>query len=288
VSKPLIVIVGPTASGKTALAMEIARRFNGEIICADSRTVYKGLDIGTAKPSAADRLAIPHHLLDVVTPNQHFSAAEFKQLAERSIIDIRKRGKLPILVGGTGLYIDAVIFDYKFGAVADPGIRAELEKKTTKELQDICREKNIKLPTNFNNRRHLIRAIELGGLIKSPRVMISDTIVVGISPTKEILSDRIRRRTKDMFDKNLLHEAQTIAAQYGWENEAMTGNIYQIAKQVLGKDIDVDTATEMVIKSDLNLAKRQMTWFRRNPAIQWSSDPQVLITKIDQFIASKK
>ena len=112
----LLVIVGPTASGKTALAIELAERMNGEIICADSRTVYRGLDIGTAKPTPEERARVPHHLLDVVDPDQPFSVADFKRLAEQAITDVRRRDKLPILVGGSGLYIDAIIYDYQFSA----------------------------------------------------------------------------------------------------------------------------------------------------------------------------
>lgn len=116
---PLVVITGPTASGKTSLAMEVAKLFNGEIICADSRTIYKGMDIGTAKPTKKEQAAIPHHIIDVVEPNQSFTVADFKELALKAIDDITKRGKLPIMVGGTGLYIDSVIFDYQFGPAGD-------------------------------------------------------------------------------------------------------------------------------------------------------------------------
>lgn len=120
VSRPLIVIVGPTASGKTTLAIELARRLDGEIICADSRTVYKGMDIGTAKPTEEEQLFVPHHLLDVVDPGERFTVADFKRLANEAIIDIIGRGKVPIMVGGSGLYIDAVLFDYKFAPVGTP------------------------------------------------------------------------------------------------------------------------------------------------------------------------
>jgi tRNA dimethylallyltransferase len=144
---PLIVIVGPTASGKSALAMQLAERFGGEIICADSRTVYKGMDIGTAKPSAEDQARVPHHGLDLVEPGERFSAVDFKNYATQTIADIRARGKIPFLVGGTGLYVDAVIFDYHFGQ-ADPELRAKLEALSLEELHEYCRNNNIKLPEN--------------------------------------------------------------------------------------------------------------------------------------------
>src|SRR5688572_21256799 len=164
-NKPLIVIAGPTASGKSALAMKVAKKYNGEIICADSRTVYKGMDIGTAKPSAVDRKEVPHHLLDIVQPNQPFTAADFKEQALAAIDDISGRGKLPIMVGGTGLYIDSVIFDYRFGDPADPDKRAQLQDMTLEQLQQMCVMEGIRLPENTKNKRHLVRAVELGGVI---------------------------------------------------------------------------------------------------------------------------
>src|SRR6266496_2898548 len=124
---PLVVIVGATASGKSALAMEVARQWDGEIIAADSRTVYKGMDIGTAKPTAEDQAHVRHHLLDIRNPDEHFSAAEFKQLAETAIKNISGRGKLPILVGGPGLYVHAILYDYQFGPAADMQKRAYLD-----------------------------------------------------------------------------------------------------------------------------------------------------------------
>ena len=166
---PLIVITGPTASGKSALAMDIAKKYGGEIICADSRTVYKGMDIGTAKPTEQDQREVPHHLLDVVEPNQPFSAAEFKERANQAICDISARGKLPMLVGGTGLYIDAVLFDYHFGLPADPNRRSDLQAMSVEQLQHVCLEQGIHLPINVRNKRHLVRAIEIGGVIQQPK-----------------------------------------------------------------------------------------------------------------------
>ena len=139
---PLVVIAGPTASGKTALAIELAEKFGGEIICADSRTIYKYMDIGTAKPSAEDRARVPHHGIDLVEPGEDFSAADFKFYALGMIADIRARGKVPFLVGGTGLYIDAVVYDYQFGPKADPVQREILESMTLEQLHDYCYKNN--------------------------------------------------------------------------------------------------------------------------------------------------
>ncbi|MGH7196167.1 MAG: tRNA (adenosine(37)-N6)-dimethylallyltransferase MiaA [Candidatus Saccharimonadales bacterium] len=284
-NKPLVVIVGPTASGKSDLAMQMALKHNGEIICADSRTVYKGMDIGTAKPSAEDQAKVRHHLVDLVEPNQHFSAAEFKKRAEEAIRDIHRRGKLPIMVGGTGLYVDAVIFNYQFGPPTDPELRAKLQALSIEKLQELCREKNIKLPENISNKRHLIRAIELGGLIKAAREVKSNTFVVGMAIEKKKLRDRIIERTAAMVREGILEEVEKLGAKYGWESEAMTGNIYRIFKGVVLHKKPLQTAIEEFIRADMKLAKRQMTWFKRNPFIVWGS-PSELAHKIDQFVGA--
>jgi tRNA dimethylallyltransferase len=285
--QPLVVIVGPTSSGKSDLALRIAREHNGEIICADSRTVYKGMDIGTAKPSKEEQSEIRHHLLDVVEPDQPFSAARFKQLANQAIEDISRRGKLPIMVGGTGLYVDAVIFDYQFGEQADSSERERLQQLSVPELQRICSDKNIEMPFNAANKRHLIRAIELGGLPKRTTVLRSHTIVVGISTEKIILEKRITSRVHAMIAAGILHETKELGERYGWQTEAMTGNIYRVFHEVLQGTLSEEEAIEVVSRSDLRLAKRQMTWFRRNPHIIWG-DSAELEGRINSFLAVVK
>ena len=139
-SIPLIAIVGSTASGKTELAIGLAEAYNGEIICADSRTIYRGMDIGTAKPTADERSRVRHHLLDIIDPNQRLSVAEFKQLAESTISDIHNRGKVPFLVGGSGLYIDSILYDYTFASEADPKLRTKLDGMSSEELIELLHE----------------------------------------------------------------------------------------------------------------------------------------------------
>lgn len=285
---PLIVITGPTASGKSALGMKVAQKYDGEIICADSRTVYRGLNIGTAKPTAEDMHLVRHHLVDIVNPDQSFSAAQFKKMATSAIDDVLSRSKIPIIVGGTGLYVDSVIYDYEFGTPANLARRQELQQKSVKELQDICRKNNISLPENDKNSRHLVRTIELGGSVEQKRCIRNNTIVVGISVDKDVLRERVRGRIEQMFADDVLSEAKNVAHKYGWDSEAMTGNIYRICRLVLSGEIDVPTAVEKCIQSDMSLVKRQNTWFKRNDQIVWSENPEVLLEKIEQFITSQK
>lgn len=281
---PLVVIVGPTASGKTALAVQAGQKFGGEIICADSRTIYKGMDIGTAKPTPEERSLVPHHLLDIIDPTDPFSAARFKQLAEETIVSISSRGKVPIMVGGTGLYVDGVIFDYSFGKPADPDLREKLQTLSTTDLQAYCRYKNIDLPINSKNRRHLIRAIELGRIQKSNRTIRRHTLVVGLTIEKAILRTRVEARAKDMFANGVVDEVARLAVKYGWGSEAMTGSIYRILRAVIAGEISEQEALSRFIQSDMQLAKRQITWFKRNPSIHWHDSPQQCLLEIEQFL----
>ena len=285
VKPPIVVIVGPTASGKSRLAIDIAEHQNVEIICADSRTVYKGMDIGTAKPSAQDIKKVRHHLLDVVEPNQQFTAADFKKLANEAIVKIWERGNVPIVVGGTGLYIDALLFDYDFGLKADESKRAELSALTLEELWDLCRQKNIELPENYKNKRHVVRAIELGGIIRGKRVLRENTLVVGLSTEKSELVERITQRVDSMFRLGVLQEAEALGRKFGWDCQALTANIYLVCKQVLNGSLDLDQAKQLCIKNDLSLAKRQMTWFKRNNEVHWG-DQNKLRDIIVKFLGS--
>ena len=267
---PLIVIVGPTASGKTSLAIQLAKKYRGEIICADSRTVYRGMNIGTAKPSLEEQQEVSHWGLDLVDPGDSFSVSQFKGYTRQKIKEIRSRGNIPFLVGGTGLYIDSVIFDFQFGAKYSKEKRANLQEMTISELQQYCVNHDIALPENSKNKRYLIRAIERAG--KKPsglEVPLSNTIVVGITTGKQLLRQRITDRAKKMFKDGVVEETIGLANNTGWCNEAMTGNVYPIIKKLIEKEIDEDQAIREFIVSDVNLVKRQLTWFRRNPFIEW-------------------
>lgn len=267
---PLVAIAGPTASGKTALAIELAVRAGGEIICADSRTIYTGMDIGTAKPTVEERDRVPHWGLDLVEPGQSFSAAEFKAYAVEKIVEIRARGHVPFLVGGTGLYVDAVLYDYQFGPQADPVRRARLEALTLEQLHDYCRKRAIPLPSNLHNKRHVIRAIEQGGINQQRRsTPIENCIVVGIATEREVLRTRIVARAEQLFTNGVVEEAMLLGEKYGWESEAMTGNIYPLVRRYVAGELNLADVKEKFATLDWRLAKRQLTWLKRNPHIQW-------------------
>lgn len=267
----LIAIVGPTASGKTALALDIAERWNGEIICADSRTIYKGMDVGTAKPTADEQVRVRHWGIDLVEPGQVFSAADFKRYALAAIDDITSRGKLPLLVGGTGLYVDSLLYDYTFASVADTELRASLEAMTLEELHEYCAKNNIELPENQRNKRHVIRTIERYNDVPSTRSPLQHgAYIVGIATPMQELRTRIASRAEHLFANDVEREATMLGKKYGWDSEAMTGNIYPLIKAYNDKVLTKAEVAEKFTTADYRLAKRQMTWFRRNPDIMWA------------------
>jgi tRNA dimethylallyltransferase len=269
----LVVIVGPTASGKSALALKVAENFNGEIICADSRTVYQDMDIGTAKPTHEERARVPHHCVDVVRPGQVFSVAQFKQLAEAAIQDIRERGKLPIVVGGTGLYVDALLFDFQFRSPADMRLRTELEKLSTAQLQERIEDAGLPMPPNHQNRRHLIRTLETNGQLSERRELRPDALVVGLDIEPAKLKKRIDKRIKTMLEAGLLDEVRELERKYGWDGEAFKATSYKAFRDYLGGEISLSDAQAQFSRNDQQLAKRQRTWLKRNPHIRWFKTP---------------
>lgn len=237
---PLIAIVGETASGKSALALELAKRYDGEIICADSRTVYKGMDIGTAKPSKEEQAEIPHHLLDIVEPSERFTVADFKSRANQVIDEITARGKLPIMVGGTGLYVDSVLFDYDFSP------------------EDAER--------NEQNPRHLKEPVQ------GSRELRPHTLILGMSVPKEELEKRIEQRVEKMIQQGLEDEVMALADRYGWEPPAMSGVGYQEWQAYFAGTQTLAETKQLVIIHTRQYAKRQRTWFKRNKYIYWFAD----------------
>ncbi len=269
---PLVVITGPTASGKTSLAIKLAKMYDGEIICADSRTIYKYMDIGTAKPTVEERGGVVHWGLDLVEPGDHFSAADFKSYTVRKIAEIRARGNVPFLVGGTGLYIDSVVFDFEFGEPVDDVLRETLQAMSLEALWEYCNKNNITLPENKFNKRYVIRTIERGNSnMKRSKQLIDDTLIVGITTDKEILRQRINDRAEQLFDDGVVKEATLLGKKYGWENEAMTASIYKLIHLYLSGRLTTTQLREKFTTADWRLAKRQITWLKRNPSINWLS-----------------
>lgn len=249
---PLVSVVGPTASGKSELAIKIARAYNGEIICADSRTIYRGLDTGTAKPTSEQRREIRHHLLDIVEPNQDFTVADFKKLAEEAIENVAMRGKLPILVGGSGLYIDAVLYDFEFassGAVRNP--------KNPRHLSPDIETKKSKLRPN--------------------------TLIIGLSVEREEIRKRIEMRVGQMVEQGLVEEVRRAVAKYP-NAKALLAPGYKAITRYIAGDNSLAEAKSDFVKKDYQLSRRQMTWFKRNQDINWIKNYSEAYKLIDNFL----
>ena len=266
---PLIVILGPTASGKTAYAIQLARLIGGEVICADSRTVYRGMDIGTAKPTEPERAGVLHWGLDLIEPDQRYSLYDFQRYATAKIAEIRQRQHLPLLVGGSGLYINSVIYDYRLaGGDYDPTTRAELEKLPPDELRQLAIRRGTKLPRDLDNKRRLIRSLETGGVSNNCGYLSRQTIVIGIAVDKEKLSQRINERAEQMLERGLVDETERLIARYGMV-EPLRRNAYGVVAKYLTGQIYEAELIEQIGTKDRQLAKKQLTWWR-NP--RWASD----------------
>ena len=273
-TSPLLVVVGETASGKTSLAIELAKELNGEIICADSWTVRREVNIGTAKPTANERATIPHHLLDVVGPDEVFTAAKFKDLANEAIIDITNRGKMPILVGGTGLYIDGLLYDYSFLPESDSSIREELNAMGSEELFAKIKDLGLDISEiDIQNKRRLIRLIETNGQQPERKSIRENTVILGIRTDRDELKSRIEKRVDVMINYGLETEVKTLADRYGWDCEALKGVGYSQWKDYFLHSQTLSETRQKIVKATLDLAKRQRTWFKRNKSIHWLEQP---------------
>lgn len=272
-SRPeLLVIVGETASGKSDLALKIAKAYRGEIISADSWTVYRGFDVGTGKPTIKQQKAVKHHLIDVREAADGFNAPMFKQMAEKAIEDIQKQGKLPILVGGTGLYIDSVLFDFGFLPNVSPEERAVLNAMTIPGLIERARELQIDLSgIDTRNKRRIIRAIEAKGEKPVKKGMKAGTLIIGLQPCRDELRGRVEQRAEWMLAAGLEREVKTLADKYGWEVEPMKGIGYREWQAYFEGQQSLEETKQRIVSSTMNLAKRQRTWFKRNKDIHWFS-----------------
>lgn len=282
----LIAIIGETASGKSSLALEVAKKYNGEIINADSWQVYKGMDVGTAKPSREERVEIPHHLIDIISPGADFTAAEYKHLAQKAIKDTTKRGKLPILVGGTGLYIDSVLFNFSFLPPGKEGERERLNSLSIKQLIKEIKQKEIDLSgIDIRNKRRLVRLLETGG--KRPersKDLRQNTLVIGLKIGRRKLRERIEKRVEIMFRKGLKKEVGELAEEYGWNVESMKGIGYRELRGYLEGTQSNSETKRKIIKNTLNLAKRQRTWFKKNPHINWVQSNEEAYKLVRDFL----
>lgn len=289
---PLIVIVGPTASGKSALAVRLAKRFNGEIISADSRQVYRGLDLGTGKISKRAMRAVPHHLLDVAAPRRQCGVVEFQRRADRAIRDIASRGKLPFLVGGTAFWIDAVAHGVQFPPVPpQPTLRRRLARKSAADLLarlarlDPDRARTIE----SGNPRRLIRAIEIAKMIgQTPKVksrMPYRTLWIGVAPPPQALRRRIRNRLAERIRRGMIGEARRLRAHgLAWRRFYELGLEYRfLADYLRGR------TTLPLMRADLEsaisrYARRQLAWWKRNKHIRWLGKPADAERLIAEFI----
>lgn len=283
--KPLLVILGETGSGKSALAEVLAKQFNGEIISADSWAVYKGFDIGTAKPDKSQQAEVPHHLIDIIAATEGFNAAQYQRLALQAIDDVHSRKKLPIMVGGTGLYIDSVIFNFSFLPVGDQSLRLTRNQQGISELISEANAANVNL-TNIDvrNKRRIIRALEAQGKKPTAHHLRPGTLLLGIKVPGEQLKERIIRRTEAMIDNGLEHEVKVLSRRYGWEIEPLKGIGYAQWREYFDGTYNLDQTKERIINATLGLAKRQRTWFKRNKGIQWIDDPRSAVDIVTTFL----
>ncbi|HHV28678.1 tRNA (adenosine(37)-N6)-dimethylallyltransferase MiaA [Acetivibrio mesophilus] len=283
----VIVIIGPTASGKTKLAIEIAKRTNGEIISADSMQVYKYMDIGTAKPDEKEREGIKHYLIDEVAPDEEFSVARFQELSLKYIDEILNKGKIPIVAGGTGLYINSLIYNLEFSdTICDWELRKKLadeaKEKGNEYLHNKLREIDPKAAENIhmNNVKRVIRAIEVYTHTNKPISVHQEEsrknppkhnfILIGITMDREKLYDRINKRVDMMLENGLVREVEKLIEMgYDKSTIAMQGLGYKEILSYLKGEITLEEAAEILKRDTRRYAKRQMTWFKRIENVYW-------------------
>ena len=274
----LLVIVGPNASGKSDLAVKLAKRFNGEVVSADSRQVYKGMDIGTGKITKEEMQGIPHHLLDVASPKRRFSVVQYQKKAIEAIKKIQRKGKLPILCGGTGFYVQAVVDGLVFPKVKpDWRFRKKLEQKSARELYKYLKKLDPERAKTIekDNKRRLIRAIEIvlktgKPVPKLQKQKLFDVLMIGIKRNKKELKERIRKRLKKRLKQGMIEEVKKLKESgLSWKRLEEFGLEYRwIARYLQGK-IDYQEMIEKLQKDIEDFAKRQMTWFKRDKRICW-------------------
>jgi tRNA dimethylallyltransferase len=298
----LVAIVGPTATGKSRLAVELAREFDGEVISADSRQIYRFMDIGTAKPSRQEMGAVPHHMIDIKNPDEDFSLAEYQRTASEKIKDIRWRGKLPILAGGSGLYVWALVEGWGIPAVEpDPEFRRRLEERAAagkadelyRELKEI--DPDAADSIDPRNIRRVIRALEVSGQANMPFSRLKnkqgspyDTLITGLTAERQELYRRIDLRVDDMIERGLVDEVQKLVKMgYGPGLPAMSGIGYKQILMYLGGELSLESAVYQIKTETHRLVRRQYNWFRlTDERIRWlditgdySAEAKALVTE---------
>ena len=299
-NKPkVIVICGPTASGKTTLSIQLAQKINGEIISSDSMQIYKDMNIGTAKPDQQEMQGIKHYLLDFVEPNQRYSVADYKKDAENAIEDILQKGKVPIIVGGTGLYVDSLIYGIEYPNIEfDENYRKELERRVEKEGLEKLYEKAKKIDPqamkkiSLNDQKRILRVLEIynaTGKTKTEQEIESrknevkyDYRVFAINMDREKLYDRINKRVDIMIQKGLIEEVENLLKKYNEFPTAMQGLGYkEVVEYIQGKVLKEDMI-ENIKRESRRYAKRQITWFKKNKQTIWigPNDLQMILNEI--------
>ena len=295
--RKIIVILGPTASGKSALAVKIAKKINGEIISADSRQVYKGLDIGGGKITKKEMGGIPHYCLDIVSPKKIFTVANFKECAEKAIEKIFAKNKTPIIVGGTGLYIQAIVDNIVLPEVKpDWKLRKELEKKTTEEMFKMLKKLDPERARSIDakNPRRLIRAIEIAkALGKIPNLAVKPpswgSLQIGLKLPDEILKKNIEKRIKKMLKSGLVAETRKLKESgLSWKRIYELSFEYKYPALFLQGKISKDEMLAKMLTENWQYAKRQMTWFKRDKRIRWISKEKQAEKLIKKFLKQKE
>ena len=281
----LVVLLGPTASGKTALSLEIAKRFHGEIVSCDSVAVYRGFEIGTAKPTAAERACVPHHCIDIISPDREYSAGDYQRDGRTAIADISARGLLPIVTGGTGLYLRALLEGLFEGPQRSEPLRARLRRSAARHGAGWLSRVLDRLDPAAAGRIHandtpkLIRAIEVSLEARRPiteawtasaKPLTGYRILrIGLAPERAALYARIDARAAAMFERGLVQETARLMAQYGGERRIFDSLGYRQARQLLTGELNETQAIGAAQQGHRNYAKRQFTWFRREPEVRW-------------------
>jgi len=304
VDNPLVVIVGATASGKSGLAIRLAEEFNGEIVSCDSVAVYREMEIGTAKPSLEDRARVPHHMIDVVWPDEACTAGDYSRGAREAITGTTERGKLPIVAGGTGLYLRALIDGLFPAPPRQPELRAELRRQAEVQGAASLHARLAELDTaaaeaiHANDVSKVVRAIEVSLAAQQPMTEMWEQgrdaltgyriLRIGLEPGRERLYERINQRAAEMFERGLVEETERLVERYGYACRALGSLGYAEACAVLRAEMTRDEAVAKAQQGHRNYAKRQGTWFRRDAGIAWLQGAGGDLSVIDQAIGMVK